>query len=101
MWSSSFVPSIEDDTVRSLSVLEAELAPVSETASPETAINSSAKTECGFTLVPPYGRFVLTGPPVMGSAFDFLNIDPSIEGEAAGCKSTVADACAGRMCCSL
>ena len=80
MWSSSFLPSIEDDTVRSLSVLEAELAPVSETASPETAINSSAKTECGFTLVPPYGQFVLTGPPVMGSAFDFLNINPSIEG---------------------
>ena len=52
MWSSSFEPSIEDDTV-SLSVLEAELAPVSEIASTETAINSSAKKECGFTRVPP------------------------------------------------
>ena len=52
MWSSSFEPSIEDDTVSPLSVLEAELAPVSETASTETAINSSAKRECGFTRYP-------------------------------------------------
>ena len=42
-------PSTEDDTVSPDSVLEAELAPVSETASTETAINSSAKRECGFT----------------------------------------------------
>ena len=52
MWSSSVEPSIEDDTVSPVSVLEAELAPVSEMASTETAINSSAKRECGFTRYP-------------------------------------------------
>ena len=53
MLSSSFEPLIEDETVSPDSVLEAELAPVSETASTETAINSSAKRECGFTRVTP------------------------------------------------
>jgi hypothetical protein len=46
---SSFEPSIEDDTVSPLSVFEAKLAPVSEMASTETAINSNGKRECGFT----------------------------------------------------
>jgi len=45
----------------SLSVLEAELAPVSEMASTETAINSSAKRECGFTRVTPLGAVRLPG----------------------------------------
>ena len=69
MWSSSFEPSIEDDTV-SLSVLEAELAPVSEIASTETAINSSAKTECGFTRVP-LVESVYLGAPVIGASRRF------------------------------
>jgi len=66
-----------DDTVRSLSVLEAKLAPVSEIAKTETAINSSAKAECGFTLTPP-GVNRLSGLSVMGSVLHFLNIDPAI-----------------------
>ena len=52
-----------DDTVRSLSVLEAKLTPVSEIAKTETATNSSAKAECGFTLDTPRCKSII----VLGS----------------------------------
>jgi hypothetical protein len=53
MWSSSFDPSIDDETLNPLSVLEAELDPVIEMASAAVATKNSAKTACGFTGLPP------------------------------------------------
>jgi len=61
-------PPIEDDTAK---VLEAELAPVSEMASIETAANSSTKRECGFTRYPPQFAFDSLGSPVIGTLFQF------------------------------
>ena len=53
MWSSSFEPSIDDETVNPFSVLDAELDPVIEMASAATATKNSAKTARGFTRLPP------------------------------------------------